>query len=447
MAAPKPATVTVAKGNTLSGIAAANNTTVAKIAAANPQITNVNVIKPGQVITLPVATATKITPAPATATSFVGPIPTGSTRTATGYTTSTGVAVNPTVPTTPFTSTEPVVDTPPPGVKIYTASDGTTFTDQNAFAIYAASLTSGAKDKYDAQQAAASKTAQDQADKRDAFALIESTMKSYGFTDTETSQLLAFAETQIMDPNVGPNQALLNMRNQSVYQARFSGNQTRLKAGLNALSEADYLAQENSLGEYFKAWGVSDLASRDQYATLIGNDVSATETNKRLSLAVSNVKNSDPNILKQLKYYYPNITDKDLVTYFLNPTATLPDLQKKVTTAEISSAALAQTGLSGDMTNAERLAALGVTKADALSGYQNVAAVLPTGSKLSDIYSQAGIKYTQATAEDEYLTQNADAAEKRKRLASMERAQFGGDSGVNPTMGNLASARNVIGKF
>ena len=96
------AKVTVKKGDTLSAIAKANNTTVAKIAAANPQITNVNKISVNQKITLPPATTT--TPKPSAPTSgavsnftptvtmgantsgqFVGPIPTGTTRTATGY--------------------------------------------------------------------------------------------------------------------------------------------------------------------------------------------------------------------------------------------------------------------------------------------------------------------------------------------------------------------------
>jgi hypothetical protein len=327
---------------------------------------------------------------------------------------------------------------------VYTASDGTTFTDQAAFATYAAMLAANARNDFDKAQAEAAKIAASKAEKADAFALIATTMKSYGFTDAETAQLLAFAETQIIDPNIGTNQAILNMRNLPVYQARFAGNKTRVASGANALSEADYLAQENSLAEYFKAWGLPELGTRDQYATLIGNSVSATETNKRLSLAVSNVKNADPNVLDQLKYYYPSISDKDLVTYFLNPKASLPDLQKKVTTAEISSAALMQKGLTTDMAYAERLTGLGVTKADAITGYQNVAEALPTSQKLSNIYNEADIKYNQRTAETEFLESNQDAAEKRKRLKSLERAAFQGESGITQGSG---LARSVQGKF
>lgn len=311
----------------------------------------------------------------------------------------------------------------------YTADDGTVFTDQNAFVNYQAMLRGNAKSDYAAAQAAAAKAALDIAEKRDAFALIQDTMKSFGFTDTEVAQLTAFAETQIMDSNIGPNQGILNMKALPVYQARFSGNQTRLKAGKNALSEADYLAQENAYGEYMKAYGVQSLGTRDQFATLIGNDVSATELNKRLNLAVDRVKNSDPEILKQLKTYYPSITDSDLVTYFLKPADALPDLEKKVATSEISAAAVGQ-GFTADMTGAAALQALGVTREKALTGYQDIKTVLPVSERLSKIYGESGIKYDRAAGESEFLANNADAAEKRRRLKALERNTFGGQTGV-----------------
>jgi hypothetical protein len=179
-----------------------------------------------------------------------------------------------------------------------------------------------------------------------------------------------------------------------------------------------------------KAYGVQALGTRDQFATLIGNDVSATELNKRLNLAVDSVKNSDHEILKQLKTYYPSITDADLVTYFLKPTDALPDLEKKVATSEISAAAVGQ-GFAADMTGAAELQALGVTREKALTGYQDLKTVLPLSEKLSTIYGEAGIKYDRATGEAEFLKNSADATEKRRQLKSMERASFTGATSAN----------------
>ena len=48
----KPKTTTVKSGDTLSQIAKDKNTTLAAIKKANPNITNLNKIKPGQVIKL-----------------------------------------------------------------------------------------------------------------------------------------------------------------------------------------------------------------------------------------------------------------------------------------------------------------------------------------------------------------------------------------------------------
>jgi hypothetical protein len=50
--------------------------------------------------------------------------------------------------------------------------------------------------------------------------------------------------------------------------------------------------------------------------------------------------------------------------------------------------------------------------------------------KLSAIYGEAGIKYDRAAGEAEFLTNNADAAEKRRRLKALERGSFSAQTGV-----------------
>ena len=299
-----------------------------------------------------------------------------------------------------------------------------------------------AKEQYDAEQAALAKQAAEQAEKRDAFALIQDTMRSYGFTDSELSELSGYIQKAIIDPNLGPNAAILGMRNLGVYKQRFFGNEERVKKGLNALSEGEYLQQEKDYGQYFKEYGVQDLATRVQMATLIGNDVSALEAKNRIGLAVDRVKNADPTIMSELKTYYPTINDKDLVSYFLNPVQALPDLKRKVTASEIGAAAIGQ-GFKG-ATDALGLADYGVDRATALAGYADIKSVLPVSEKLSDIYGEAGIDYTQQTGEAEFLKQNQDAAEKRKRLKSMERASFSGSTGMTDNQG---LAQSTQGRF
>jgi hypothetical protein len=286
------------------------------------------------------------------------------------------------------------------------------------------------KDRYDAEQAALAKAAAEKAEKRDAFALVQDTMRSYGFTDAELAELSGYIESSIIDPNVGPNAAILGMRNLKVYKQRFVGNETRVKAGLNALSEGEYLQQEKDYGQYFREYGVQNLATRERMGTLIGNDISAIEAKNRIGLAVDRVKNADANIIKQLKTYYPTLEDKDLVSYFLSPTEYLPELKRKVTASEIGAAALGQ-GFT-DTSRSLGYADYGVDRSGALEGYASLASVLPATSKLGDIYGETGIAYTQQTGEEEFLKASDAAKRKRNILASKERASFEGSAGNAP---------------
>jgi len=259
--------------------------------------------------------------------------------------------------------------------------------------------------------------------RKDAFALLADTFKSYG--------LDSLAETikGYMTQNIGPNEATLLLKGTQAYKDRFAGNVTRVAAGKNAINESTYLTLENQYAEVFKAYGQNTLGSRAEYANLIGNDISNIELGDRLKLAVTRVQQADPSVKAQLKQFYPNITDADLVSYFLKPDQTLPALERKVTSAEIGAVATSQ-GLNTSATSAEDLAAFGVDRAAAIKGYSTIGSILPEATKLSDIYGEAKINYTQKTAEEEVFKGNASAERKRKQLAALESAQFGGSAGV-----------------
>ena len=263
----------------------------------------------------------------------------------------------------------------------------------------------------------------DDSARKDAFALLVDTFKSYGLDS------LADTIKGYMTQNIGPNEATLLLKQTQAYKDRFAGNETRVAAGKNAIGESTYLALENQYAEVLKAYGQNALGNRAEYATLIGNDISNIELGDRLKLAVTRVQQSDPSVKAQLKQFYPSITDADLVSYFLKPDQTLPGLERKVTSAEIGAAATSQ-GLNTSATSAEDLAAFGVDRSTALKGYSTIGTILPEGQKLSSIYGEAKIDYTQATAEQEVFKGNASAERKRKQLAALETAQFSGSAGL-----------------
>jgi len=288
-----------------------------------------------------------------------------------------------------------------------------------------------------AAKAAADKKAQDEKDlaaKRDSFAIIKSTLKTYGFTEAEIAELSAFIEAGLTNAKMGPEQLKLDMRELPIYKARFAGNTTRVSAGLNALSEANYLQQENDYSEIFKMYGVGNLSSRAQFSSLIGGNISVTEATKRVDAAVKRVKNANPAVLTTLRTLYPNITDTDIVSYFLKPTEMLPELERKTTVAEIGATAtqfgMKETGLA-NLTRFEDLQKYGVTLASARAGYGNIAEELPGATKLGNVYRETGITYGQAEAEAEQFKDSAEAKRKKEKLIDTEKSSFKGSAGLN----------------
>jgi hypothetical protein len=184
-------------------------------------------------------------------------------------------------------------------------------------------------------------------------------------------------------------------------------------------------------------FGTDAKARQKAMSDIIGNDISATEFKDRIDTVVTRVTNADKQVKETLRTFY-DIKDEDLTGYFLNPKENLPKLQEKVTAAEIGAAARSQ-NLTTGVTGATALAQFGITKEQAQSGYATIAEVMPTASKLGDIYGNA---YTQNTAEQEVFKGTASAKRKRQQLAEQEVASFSGSSGrlrTGQTSGNAGT--------
>ena len=264
---------------------------------------------------------------------------------------------------------------------------------------------------------------------KDAYALLNQTFRDYGL------ESLVPAIEGFMKRNLGPNQAAVELRTMPEYIKRFKGNDLRRASGKNALTEAEYLAVEDAYDQTLRAYGqqnyfgIDRKTKQEKAAELIGNDISAVEFKDRIQLSVDRVQNADPAVKSMLKEFYPTLNEADLIGYFLNPTDNLPKLKEKVTASEIGATARGF-NLATDVASATDLAKYGVDQAQAREGFSTIASVLPGAQKLGDIYGESGIKYAQKEAEAEVFKGNQDAATKRKRLASMERAAFSGSSGT-----------------
>lgn len=270
---------------------------------------------------------------------------------------------------------------------------------------------------------------------RDAFALLEELFRSYGLEE------LVPVIKGYMQNDIGPNEAKVLLKQNPIYKARFNGNELRIAKGLNALSEAEYLALENDYSETLTSYGLSDYfgsaagsagrkARIAAMSSVIGGDISAVEFKDRIKTAVTRVKDADIGTKDAFRSLY-GVTDTDLVKYFLDPKTGSAQLQQKVTAAEISGSSLnAGLGMTS-LGTAEELAKLGITKAMAQTGYANIAEYLPRTTTLGQIYDETGIQYTKTTGEEEQFKGLASAKRKREQLKELETGTFKGSSGTN----------------
>jgi hypothetical protein len=308
---------------------------------------------------------------------------------------------------------------------LYTASDGRKFNDPDTFALYQGNLDEkkeGRKSAYD---------------------LLLSEFDRYGLGALVTPL------KSLIEEGVSPSEFTLRLRETDAYKRRFAANAQRVAKGLRALSEAEYIGTEDQYQDVMRRYGMpesyyakGDLGIQSGFEKFLAGDVSAVELEDRIQTAQNRVVNSNPEVSKALKQFYPGISNGDILSYVLDPTNAIENIKRKVTAAEIGGAAI-QSGLQAGVARAEELGAAGITKQQAQSGFGTIAGGLQRGSQLASIYGED--PYKQATAETEVfgLAGAQDAAKQRKKITGLERATFSGQSGAS----SGALARDRAGAY
>ena len=304
-------------------------------------------------------------------------------------------------------------------------------------------------EKFAAQQALLLKQQQDAKaaealqNRQSAFDLLRSQFAQYGL------EALVDPLQGLIQENVSPSEFAVRLRQTEPYKKRFAANAARIGKGLRALSEAEYLSLEDGYQSIMRNYGLpasyyakGDLGRQEGFEKLIAGDVSAAELEDRVMTAQNRVINAPPQVKDALKQFYPDINNSEILAYTLDPEKGLADIKRKITAAEIGGAAIGA-GLATDVGRAEELAKFGVTAERAREGYQAAVPLIERGSQLAGFYGES--PYTQRTAEEELfgLTYAPESTAKRKRLTSLEQAQFAGSSGM--TGGALS--RDRAGSF
>lgn len=280
---------------------------------------------------------------------------------------------------------------------------------------------------------------------RDAFAALSTLFAGYGLGS------LAPKIYEYAKQGYGADVISMLLQNTDEYKTRFAGNQARIKSGLPVLSPAEYLATEQSYRQILQDAGLPKgfYDSPTDFTNWISGDVSPTEIKGRVDLAVANTMQANNNTVRALQDLYG--VDKSMVTaYFLDPKRALPLLQKQSQAAQFGAEALKR-NLTLDKQDLEDFVTAGLSLSQVSSGFQAVAEALPN---IQAIAARYGESFSQRELEKDLIEgdvtgNQADArflteapTNKRKRLASQERALFAGYGGATP--GGLSAGVGMV---
>ena len=257
-------------------------------------------------------------------------------------------------------------------------------------------------------------------DNRDAFIAVKALFKQYGL-ESLAGKIYEYVKNGYSSDTIS-----ILLQDTDEYKTRFSGNQARKAAGLPVLSPAEYLATEASYRQIMQSAGLPSgfYDNPSDFAGWIGRNVSPSEIQSRVDLATQATVLASADYRKALNQI--GISDSELTAYFLDQNKALPIIQKSAATAAVGAAAIAH-GLTFDTTYAEQLATKGISGDEAQQGYSQVAQELGTMKELGNIYGQ---DWAQRTSEEAVFGGSAEAVNRKNRLLSQERGQFGGATGT-----------------
>lgn len=224
-------------------------------------------------------------------------------------------------------------------------------------------------------------------------------------------------------------QVQLDLYNQPAFQQRFPAIGERAAKGLPPITPAQYIAYENTANELGAAAGLPTGFMKSYTDALIANDVSTSEINDRLQKGLLDVTNAPPDVVNQFQQYY-GISQGDLAAHFLDPTQSLPYLEKQAQAAKLGAAAVQSSFGNINESQAMNLANLNVTSAQAKAGFTKLGTMSQLMTGLPGTQEQNISQDVQLGAEFAGNTQdqNIIAQRQRNRVAAMHSGGTFGES-------------------
>lgn len=253
----------------------------------------------------------------------------------------------------------------------------------------------------------------------------------------------------IANPSIdisNPDAILFALREQPKYQERFAANQRRLTAGLPELDPQSYLALEDQYRAVMRANGMpSGFYDRTtDFTELIAGDVSPLELQTRVEQVFAAVDNADPEVLRQLRQFYPEVgqSREQLAAYFLDPERAAPIITRNVRAAQIAARGAESAGIQISGTLAEDLARRGVTMAEAERGFGEIGAL----GELTQAFAGENPLSQEDIVRAKLAGDTAAEQELKRRAAGRVAAFQGGGSFARTTGATSGTFRTGVGE-
>jgi hypothetical protein len=193
--------------------------------------------------------------------------------------------------------------------------------------------------------------------------------------------------------------------------------------------ELQYIAYRNTVKEAGARYNVdSSLLTNDKIAQYISGKNSAIEIADRMNTAATAIATTPAETYEVLNSYY-GVTNKDLMSFYLNTDETEKQIQRKYTAARIGTEA-ARDRFGIDKAYAENLADRGISIDEADSGFGKAAAAVGLTAGKGDVMAAQDLADAQFG--------NAEAAQAQQRVAASRAARFAGDGGYETTKGGVS---------
>lgn len=234
----------------------------------------------------------------------------------------------------------------------------------------------------------------------------------------------AWSEIQNNRPQ---SQILLDMRDTNDFKQRFGTvMDARKKAGLPAMSPGEIVSYENQWNQLAKASGLPDgFGARDTAQKLMAANVSMAEAQSRVQNGYTQMIQAPVEVRAAFDAFFGPKSDSALAAFFTDPELSLPDLERQVAEAQIGGEATMAGFGNVDEALARRLAAAGVSEAQARQGFGQLAGERPLFEQtVGEQLSGGGVTAEQGVS-GEFGLSGTDAAAVR-RAAEQRKADFSG---------------------